>query len=96
MPDGVCAMSDHGYGPYTHGCRCDVCREAKAAYMRAKRAEHRREANGPLIDESGRYVAPISTHGTISGYADYKCRCLECTAAKSRASSRQYRNRGAA
>lgn len=31
-------MSEHGYGPYTRGCRCEVCREAKRQYVAARRA----------------------------------------------------------
>lgn len=32
------------------------------------------------------------THGTVSGYAKYGCRCPECTAAQ-RARMREYRKR---
>jgi hypothetical protein len=28
----------HGYVPYTHGCRCAVCKDAKARYVRDRRA----------------------------------------------------------
>lgn len=30
-------MTTHGYGAYTRGCRCEVCREAKRAYIAARR-----------------------------------------------------------
>lgn len=65
-------MTRHGYGAYTNGCRCEVCRRAKAAYMRLKRAA---EPTG--------HVEGI-THG-YAGYQDYKCRCDICRTAKYRA-----------
>lgn len=79
---------EHGYSRYTHGCRCDECRAAKATYMREKRAEARRYAK-QLISEKGRFAAPIERHGIASGYRDHKCRCLECTAAYSAAQRRE-------
>ena len=79
----------HGYGRYTNGCRCDVCTEAKAAYMRAKRSKSQ-QVPGGLINDKGRYVAPIDKHGTIHGYQQHACRCFDCTAAKSAATKRQY------
>ncbi len=64
----------HGYGAYTHGCRCPVCIEAKAAYQRGLRA-------------AGRGSAPL-THG-ISGYQNHGCRCAVCVEAKRAATQRQ-------
>lgn len=31
-------MTDHGYGRYSHGCRCAVCTQAKREYMAGRRA----------------------------------------------------------
>lgn len=56
----------HGYVRYTKGCRCEVCREAKAAYMRAKRGR------GAVVK-----VVPDIAHG-INGYWNYGCRCETC------------------
>lgn len=75
-------MSAHGYVAYTHGCRCDECRAAKAAYMRQKRRAARDYAGQLIAVDGSRYVAPGITHGTYAGYQDARCRCLECTAAK--------------
>ena len=76
-------MSAHGYLLYTHGCRCEVCKAAKAAYMRSKRAAAKAAARGPLINEQGRHVAPGDfKHGTAHGYKDHACRCLDCSAWK--------------
>lgn len=82
-------MSDHGYNAYTHGCRCTTCREAKAAYMREKRRKSR-DLPRPAVDaETGRYVAPIDHHGTVHGYQQHCCRCLECTEARARVDNRR-------
>jgi hypothetical protein len=37
----MAARPAHGYGPYTRGCRCRVCKDAKAAYCRNRRAAAR-------------------------------------------------------
>lgn len=63
-------MSAHGYGKYTQGCRCGVCREAKRLYERKRRAE--RLASGDLH------------HGTRHGY-DSGCRCVDCRIARIKA-----------
>ncbi len=73
-------MTRHGYSGYANGCRCDVCSDAKAAYMRERRAtasaaRRKVEAGG------GRFVAPIPTHG-YAGYQDAHCRCHVCRKAK--------------
>ena len=57
----------HGYGGYTNGCRCEVCREAKREYERAIRARRR---------ESGEI-----SHGKRVGY-DSGCRCDDCRLAR--------------
>lgn len=70
-------MSEHGYGAYASGCRCEDCLAAKAAHMRDKRRREAAYANG----QPGRYVARAETHG-YSAYTDLKCRCPVCVAAK--------------
>lgn len=89
-------MDAHGYGLYTHGCRCDVCRKAKADYMRERRATARKMAQKHTISSTGkrpardtawtpgahRYVAPIANHGSRFGYEEHGCRCLDCTEAR--------------
>lgn len=49
-----------------HGCRCQDCRNANAAYHRAWRKRVR--------------AAPVPNyiHGTIHGYNGYGCRCDRC------------------
>lgn len=76
-------MAEHGYNAYANGCRCDVCRAAKADYMREKRATARalRAADDAV---------PYLHHG-ISGYQDSHCRCHVCRAAKSAAVRRESR-----
>lgn len=86
----------HGYIPYTHGCRCALCRAAKADYQRAKRQAGYALANavaapgdGPPINRVGRpirsgsirYVAPGVRHGSATSYVESSCRCLDCTRA---------------
>jgi hypothetical protein len=76
----------HGYNRYTQGCRCTVCREAKAQYTRERReaAAQRRAA---VESRGGKYVADGIKHG-YSGYANYQCRCETCRAAKRDADTR--------
>lgn len=59
----------HGYSGYAHGCRCDTCRAAKAAYVRVKRAAAR--ANQGVKGQLE------ITHG-YAGYQDACCRCYVC------------------
>lgn len=74
-------MSEHGYVPYTRGCRCDVCRKAKAEYMSKRRqaAVAAREAGGP--------VGPLK-HGTRYAYEERGCRCSPCSKAHAQSDKR--------
>ena len=74
-------MSAHGYNPYTHGCRCEICRRAKADYMRQSRAEARK--NRP----EGRTPVPGIKHG-YSGAQNHACRCYVCSLAASQRDTR--------
>jgi hypothetical protein len=75
----------HGYSPYTHGCRCQVCRDAKAAYMRDKRSRgHKVRRFVESRPGAGRNYVDGITHG-YAGYQDYSCRCEVCRAASSSA-----------
>lgn len=99
-------MSEHGYNAYTSGCRCEVCRKAKADYMRGRRAAARKVAQrhtqgmgvGPGSTRkpgSTRYIAPYVTHGTRYAYEEHGCRCFPCTDARAN-SDRKYRQASAA
>jgi hypothetical protein len=72
-------VATHGYGGYSNGCRCPICRAAKRAYMRDKRhkASQRRAQAG-----NRHFVAEGITHGTYAGYTDAHCRCYQCSAVK--------------
>ena len=102
-------MSEHGYVAYTKGCRCDICRGAKADYMRERRALARTVAQRHTVSSTGkrssrqnartpgatRHVAPIARHGTRYGYEEAGCRCFDCTDART-AADRRYLAGGAA
>jgi hypothetical protein len=75
--EGRNVIDTHGYGGYTNGCRCQVCRDAKADYMRERRAAAF-TSTGPVTDV---------THGTRFAYEERGCRCEKCVTAE-RASSR--------
>lgn len=82
----------HGYGKYSNGCRCEVCKAAKAAYMAKRRRFGRGIAQRwtthtpgrPALSEPGvgRYVAPVESHGTRFAYEEHGCCCLPCTDAR--------------
>lgn len=84
----------HGYGGYTRGCRCDVCRAAKAEYVRDRRRRARQMA-ARFTDTSGRHLARGITHGTVSGYDENACRCQPCTSAMSAKWLAEYHRRKA-
>lgn len=69
-------ITKHGYTGYTHGCDCDVCRAAKAEYMRKRRAE------ATARRRSGVKIEGDFTHGTFFGYEEKGCGCWECSEAK--------------
>ena len=73
-PDG-----SHGYNLYTHGCRCAVCKRAKAEYIRQRRSAARTLANR-FTDASGSHYVPDVSHGRF-GYEERGCRCIECRSA---------------
>ncbi len=81
-------IQQHGYGPYTQGCRCEVCRQAKAAYMQSKRARARSARTASPSDAV--FIADVRAHG-ISAYQDQQCRCGPCLLAKSEAGKRETR-----
>ena len=84
-------VAGHGYGRYTNGCRCQVCRAAKAAYVRAKRASAAElRVWCALFGE--RYEATGITHG-ITGYQDHHCRCEVCRVAKAVRTARESRKK---
>lgn len=96
-------MSGHGYGAYTNGCRCEVCRAAKADYMRQRRAAavaaaakhtqsstRKRPARSTAFAPGAtRYVAAGVTHGTRYAYEEHGCRCRGCTDAHTQSYRRQ-------
>jgi len=68
----------HGYVAYTHGCRCDICREAKATYQRERRRALK----------AGGSVPPTAQHGLRTTYVEYGCRCSHCRRAEAAAHRR--------
>ena len=62
----------HNYSAYANGCRCDVCRAAKADYMAARRAAAFLKTSQPAGD---------ITHGR-AGYEEQGCRCEICVEAR--------------
>ena len=69
----------HGYGPYSRGCRCAVCRAAKAAYMRERRAAGTALLRAAQTRQNTlRPVSRTARHGTRAGYEEHGCRCKSC------------------
>lgn len=65
---------------YTHGCRCDGCRAANAAYHSAWRHRTRRTDPGRRNATGGGGTGRGWSHG-LSGYVSYGCRCDVCRVA---------------
>ena len=63
----------HGYTSYCDGCRCEVCRKAKAGYTRQRR-------RNALLNTDPDPVPGI-THGRF-GYEERGCRCDVCVGAR--------------
>lgn len=98
-------MKTHRYSAYTNGCRCEVCRAAKADYMRERRAAARVLAQKHTSAPTGkrprstacapgatRYLASVDRHGTRFAYEEWGCRCFDCTTARV-ASDARYRSK---
>lgn len=62
----------HGYSGYSRGCRCPVCRQAKADYQAGRRAVAFLETS-PVVEGI--------THGRF-GYEERGCRCDVCVEAR--------------
>jgi len=76
------ATANHGYGPYTRGCRCEICCTAKREYQRTFRNNWRARRNRQVaLGAGGRNLIDGITHG-YAGYTEYSCRCAVCSAAK--------------
>lgn len=70
--DGIKHGTRYAYN--THGCRCDECKAASAAYMRDYYARNKRgEVNNTTE----------IPHGTVNGYSYRGCRCDACKKAVS-------------
>jgi hypothetical protein len=73
------APTYHSYTGYTHGCRCRICKDAKATYVRDRRKTAFLAAG--FLEDSAAPV-PGVTHGTRSAYEERGCRCPQCVAVK--------------
>ncbi|BDE94874.1 hypothetical protein [Raoultibacter timonensis] len=73
------AAAEHGtMARYSRGCRCELCRAAKAS---GRLPQERRELRALLADPGD------PRHGTTTGYR-VGCRCERCREAKSEAKAR--------
>lgn len=76
-----------------HKCRCDLCKEANAEYKRNKTAHYRSlqasETREDLSPDAQALLGEL-THGVLSTYEWYQCRCRLCKAAKARQMSSDY------
>ena len=71
-------MPEHGGSRYAMGCRCSICRRAKAEYMQALRLR--------LVE----HEPPPEAHGKETTYNNWSCRCEACCAAKAECNRRRY------
>lgn len=91
MSTDTVAIADKWHGTatgYAYGCRCDECKAAKSADMRAYRVEHPQD-NTSAYAKARDYEAQLrriehglsdgdSRHGTTNGYTKWGCRCDPC------------------
>lgn len=78
------------YGPYSRGVeRTQTGRQAKADYMRARRAEARK-ARDRARAQGVPYIVDGIKHG-YSGYVNHLCECPTCKTAKQDRDSRRDR-----
>lgn len=70
LTEHVCQFPRHNYGDYTRGDRCLLARQAKADYMRERRAAARSTAQWGVKLEG-------IVHGRY-GYEELGCRCMLC------------------
>ena len=79
----------HGrYSTYANGL-CRECAECRAAHA-AKMASLRKSRYAERVEQHGRWVHPLATHGTPNAYNHLGCRCEPCEEAN-RKVGRQYR-----
>jgi hypothetical protein len=79
---------NHNYAFYADGCRCCICRQAKADYMRERRAAARAKAKTHQAETGRPRRLQEISHGQ-AGYQEYGCRCTTCRGAMSAAARRR-------
>lgn len=67
------AELEHGIKGYQLFCRCDECKTARREYVRLNL-----EKNNKHLVETGNFLNPKVTHGSISAYKLHGCRCELC------------------
>lgn len=68
-------------------CRCDKCKEANAEYKLTKTTYHRSIQASPdrqSLSPDAQAILDKVTHGTLSAYEWYGCRCEKCKETKRR------------
>lgn len=76
--DPDCPRKESGTCYSHHGCRCEICKAANA-----RRCDRRRKQRDPSL-------LPPDKHGKKSTYANWNCRCTECTKAWSEYQNTRY------